>query len=113
MPFFGSNGTNLDELINPQTPEAKARAKLLLEKHKIDPVFAKKVNDEWGPLDWRVPEAHAIYWAALGLEKANENPTKVDPSGLVRLRRVIYQSMLQAFYHGRLVINPFNKTYEL
>jgi hypothetical protein len=113
MLFFGPNGTNLDELINPQTPEAQARAKLLREKYKIDPVFAKKVDDEWGPLDWRVSEAQAIYWAALGLEKAKENPTKVDPSSLIKLRRVIYQSMLQAFYHGRLVTNPFDKTYEL
>ena len=111
-PFFGPNGTNLDELINPQTPEAQARAKLLREKYKIDPVFAEKVNDEWGPLDWRVSEAQAIYWAALGLKKANENPTKVDQSNLIKLRRVIYQSMLQAFFHGRLVTNPFNKTFE-
>jgi len=112
-PFFGPNGTNLDELTNPQTPEAQTRAKLLREKYQIDPVFAEKVDDKWGPLDWRMPETHAIYWAALGLEKAKENPTKVDPSNSTKLRRVIYQSLLQAFYHGRLVINPFDKTYEL
>jgi hypothetical protein len=112
-PFFGPNGTNLDELINPQTPEAGTCAKLLREKYKIDPVFAKKVDAEWGPLDWRASETHAIYWSALGLEKANENPTKVDQANSTKLRRVIYQSLLQAFYHGRLVTNPFNKTYEL
>jgi hypothetical protein len=111
MPFFGPNGTNLDELLNPKTPEAQARIKLLREKYQIDPVFAKKVDDEWGPLDWRTSEAQAIYWAALGLKKGKENPTKVDPSLLIKLRRSIYQSMLQAFYHGRLVINPFDKTY--
>ena len=111
-PFFGPNGTNLDELITPQTPEAQARVKLLREKYKIDPVLVKKVNDEWGPLDWRVSEAHAIYWAAAGLKKAKENPTKVDQADLIKLRRVIYQSMLQAFFHGRLVANPFNKTLE-
>ena len=111
MPFFGPNGTNFDELINPQNAEAKARVKLLREKYKIDPVFAKKVDEEWGPLDWRLSEAHAIYWAALGLERAKENPTKVELLGLIKLRRVIYQSLLQAFYHGRLLINPFDKTY--
>ena len=47
MPFFGPNGTNLDELITPQTPEAQARVKLLREKYKIDPVLVKKVNDKW------------------------------------------------------------------
>ena len=113
MPFFGPNGTNFDELIHPQTPEARTRAGLLREKYKMDPVFAKQVDEEWGPLDWRVPEASAIYWAALGLEKARENPEKiVKPSDLTSLRRSIYQSMLQALYHGRLVINPFDKSYD-
>ena len=113
MQFFGPNGTNFDELIQPQTPEAKARVNLLREKYKIDPVFAKKVDEKWGPLDWRLPEAQAIYWAALGLEKAKKHPTKVMQSELITLRRSIYQSMLQSFYHGRLVINPFDKTYDL
>ena len=112
MPFFGPNGTNFDELIQPQTPEARARAGLLREKYKMDPVFAKQVDEEWGPLDWRLPEASAIYWAALGLEKAKENPAKVNQTDLIKLRRSIYQSMLQAMYHGRLVINPFDKSYD-
>ena len=87
---------------------------MLREKYKIDPVFAKKVDEEWGPLDWRLPEASAIYWAALGLEKAKENPGKVvKPADLITLRRVIYQSMLQAFQHGRLVINPFDHSFDL
>jgi len=71
------------------------------------------VAEQYGPLDWRLPEAHAIYWAALGLEKAKKNPAKVKQSELITLRRSIYQSMLQAFYHGRLVINPFDETYDL
>ena len=68
---------------------------------------------EWGPLDWRLPEAHAIYWGALGLEKAKEHPDKVKADDLITVRRNIYQSMLQAFYHGRFIANPFNHTYEL
>ena len=36
------------------------------------------MDEEWGPLDWRLPEASAIYWAALGLEQAKENPDKVN-----------------------------------
>lgn len=113
MPFFGPNGTNFDELIHPQTPEARASVGLLRDKYKMDPVFAKQVDTEWGPLDWRVPEASAIYWAAVGLEKARESPEKtVKSSDLTALRRSIYQSMLQALYHGRLVINPFDKSYD-
>ena len=76
-PFFGANGTNFENLIHPQTAGDRTNALVLREKYKIDPVFAKKVDAEYGPLDWRLPEAHAIYWAALGLEKARENPDKV------------------------------------
>jgi hypothetical protein len=114
MPFFGPSGTNFDQLIHPQTAAEKTNAVLFREKYKMDPVFVKKVNEQWGPLDWRLPEASAIYWAALGLEHAKENPGKVvKASDLIMLRRSIYQSMLQAFYHGRLIINPFDHSFDL
>jgi hypothetical protein len=108
-PFFGANGTNFSELLQPQSTNAV----LLREKYKIDPVFAEKLNAQYGPLDWRLPEAHAIYWGALGLEKAKENPDKVKADDLITVRRNIYQSMIQAFYHGRFIANPFNKSYAL
>jgi len=112
-PFFGANGTNFENLIHPQTAEDRTNALLLHEKYKIDPSFAQKVNTQWGPLDWRLPEAHAIYWASLGLEKAKENPDKVKAGDLMTLRRVIYQSLLQAFHHGRVIANPFTHGVEL
>ncbi|HEY5043918.1 MAG TPA: hypothetical protein VIK53_18245 [Verrucomicrobiae bacterium] len=112
-PFFGPDGTNFAALLHPQTAEEKTNVMVLREQYKIDPVFAEKVNEEWGPLDWRLPEAQAIYWGALGLEKAKENPGKVKADDLIQLRRLIYQSMLQAFQHGRIISDPFNHTYAL
>ena len=109
MPFFGANGTNFSELLQPQNTNAA----LLREKYKMDPAFAEKMNAQYGPLDWRLPEAHAIYWGAFGLQKAKENPDKVKADDLITLRRNIYQSMLQAFYHGRFIANPFNGSYAL
>ena len=67
---------------------------------------------EWGPLDWRTPEAQAIYWGAFGLAQAKKHPDKVNPDDLIKLRRNIYQSMLQAFHHGRIIRNPFSQSYE-
>jgi len=112
-PFFGPNGTNFAALIHPQTAEERTNALVLREKYKMDPVFAGKVNEEWGPLDWRLPEAHAIYWASVGLEKAKQNPGDVKTNDLPQLRRVIYQSMQQAFRHGRCIANPFSGDYDL
>jgi hypothetical protein len=112
-PFFGPNGTNFDTLIHPQTAEEKTNALMLREKYKIDPVFAEKVDQEWGPLDWRLPEAHAIYWGALGLDQAKKNPDKVKQDDLIRLRRIIYQSLFQAFKHGRYIASPLGGSYSL
>ena len=112
-PFFGANGTNFSELINPQTAEARTNALVLREKYKMDPAFAQKVDAQYGPLDWRLPEAQAIYWGALGLQKAKEHPDKVKSDDLITLRRIIYQSMLQAFHHGRIINDPFARTASL
>ncbi len=65
-----------------------------------------------GPLEWRLPESHAIYWAAEGLKRAEANPTRTKPDDLITLRRVIYQSMQLSFQRGRLVYNPFVKAFE-
>jgi hypothetical protein len=113
MPFFGPHGTNFSELINPTTAEARTKAQLLREKFKMDPAFVQKIDEQYGPLDWRLPEAQAIYWGAVGLQKAKEHPDKVKASDLITLRRIIYQSMLQAFHHGRIIDDPFAKTSSL
>jgi hypothetical protein len=113
MPFFGANGTNFENLIYPQNSADRTNAFLLREKYKIDPVFAQKVDAQYGPLDWRLPEAHAIYWGARGLDAAAKNPGKAKPEDLITLRRIIYQSIYQAFKHGRIISNPFNQHVEL
>src|SRR5476649_2540439 len=108
-PFFGAHGTNFSELLLPQSTNAV----LLHDKYKIDPAFAQAVDAQYGPLDWRLPEAHAIYWGARGLDAARKNPDKVKADDLTTLRRIIYQSMLQELHHGRLIANPLTQTYAL
>src|SRR5437762_1968661 len=54
---FAKAKPNLDELIHPETADARNRARLLVEKYKMDPQFMKQVNERYGPLEWRLPEA--------------------------------------------------------
>src|ERR1051325_7178900 len=74
---FGKKAPNLDELINPQTEDQKQRRRLLIEKYKMSPELMKEVDEKYGPVEWRLPEAHAIYWAVKGLQAAREHPTKI------------------------------------
>ena len=111
---LGTNYTkvNWEALIHPTTEAELQRTTLLTNKYKLDPKFMKEVDQRYGPLEWRLPEAHAIYWAALGLEKAKLNERKINPEELITLRRVIYQSMQLSFQRGRLVANQFQKKFE-
>ncbi len=69
----------------------------------------KQIDETYGPLEWRLPEAHAIYWAAQGLEMAKKNGRKINQDDLITLRRNIYQSMQLSFQRGRLIRMTVNK----
>jgi hypothetical protein len=98
---LGRGQPNWDDFINPKTPEQHERARILREKYKMDPKWMKHVDEQYGPLEWRLPEAHAIYWATKGLELTKDQPLRKDQ--LVGLRRVIFQSLQMSFMRGRLI----------
>jgi len=99
-------------LADPQDDAMRARATLLRERYKMDPQFVLELDQRYGPLDWRMPETHAIYWASVGLERARLHPERVKKEDLMTLRRVVYQSMQLAFQRGRLVPTPVEKRFE-
>jgi hypothetical protein len=93
---FGGPRPKFDELLNPTTPDARARAERLRTEYKMDPEIMREVDRLYGPLEWRLPEAHAVYWGHIGLKYSKKKD-------LITLRRVIYQSMNLAVLRGRLV----------
>ncbi len=99
--LFGHKKANFEELINPQTDEQRERSRLLKEKYKMDAVVMKEVDEKYGPLEWRLPEAHAIYWGFFGLEKVSDQPLKKDD--FITLRRLIFQGLQLAFHRGRMI----------
>ncbi len=74
------------------------RAKWLKEAYKLDPAFIHGLNQKYGKLDWRLPEAHAIYWASKGIENDARGEVSVD------CERMITQSLKDAFMSGKLLI---------
>ena len=94
--LFGGPRPDFDELLDPKTDEARKRVRIMREKYKMDPRIMKEADDLYGPMEWRLPEAHAIYWATVGLKKSRKKD-------LITLRRVIYQSMQMTVLRGRLI----------
>ncbi len=66
-------------------------------KHPLDRKTMAAVEEKFGKLDWRLPEAHAIYWAWKGLQT---NPTgfEFDAS-----RRMIQQNLVKLITNGKFV----------
>lgn len=57
------------------------------------------IDAVYGPLDWRVPQSHAIYWAYRGREVAGSE-------GGLDCSRMIYQSMAELFLWGKMKWTP-------
>ncbi|MBN2451265.1 MAG: hypothetical protein JXR77_12800 [Lentisphaeria bacterium] len=76
------------------------RRRWLTEKYRLLPDIITRLNAKYGPLDWRLPEAHAIYWATRGKEQWDE-----DEDNFKRLQcdRMVFQSLNAAFQGGRLI----------
>lgn len=66
--------------------------------YKLDSSLMQQIDREYGPLDWRLPQAHAIYWAWRGKKFATGFDT-------LQLERMIFQSMADAAMEGELFIN--------
>ena len=74
------------------------RVRQLRNVYKLDPAAMQRVDTTYGPLDWRLPDAHAIYWAAQGRPFAKDFDA-------VKLDRMVFQSLADAFKQGRLLCN--------
>jgi hypothetical protein len=80
-------------LLNPRTPEERERVKKLKEVYFMDPAFIQQLDKTYGPLDWRLPDAHAIYWAELGVRDGSEENKEI-------VRRFAESVMQQACRRG-------------
>ena len=102
--LLGPGRPDFDGLIAPKTDEQRQKAQILRDKFKLDPAFMKQVDAEYGPLEWRLPEAHAIYWA----EQGRKNARTTNP---LALRRPVYQSQLQSVFRGRILLERPDGSY--
>jgi len=74
------------------------RLRIMRDRYRLDPVLMQRVEDEVGPLDWRLHQAHAIYWAWRGRAFAEGFERKA-------IDRMIFQNMADAFRQGRFFYN--------
>ncbi len=74
------------------------RKKALVEIYKLRPEIIAEIIAEYGKLDFRLPEAHAVYWATLGIRNDRNGKVSVD------CERMITQSLRSALQAGKLLV---------
>jgi hypothetical protein len=67
--------------------------------YRLDPDAMMKLDREYGPFDWRLAPAHALYWAVSGRPYASGFEA-------VATDRMILQCMGEAVKSGRLIEDP-------
>jgi hypothetical protein len=83
---------------------AFVRRQLLTNAYRMEPERMLRYTEKYGPIDWRVPAAHSLYWAARGVELAaprQRTETKEDYDFL-NTDRVVAQSVQELFRTGEL-----------
>ena len=82
------------------------RALTLIDEYHMDPAFMLNTMERFGPIDWRHPAAHALYWSAMGTLRAEEwlnNKERVD---LVNANRNIIHNLQKLAHQGKINFRP-------
>jgi hypothetical protein len=98
--------------------EGFLRGQRLKNEWKMDPkVISEFLGDDmFGPLDFRTPQAHAIYWAYAGLKAAGKKNITIDSLAAgagqkqafeaLNTERIIYACLQDLFRRGHFVLTP-------
>lgn len=86
------------------------RRKLLVETYHMQPVVMLRYTERFGPLDWRHPATHALYWASLGVEEGLQRQNVTDFDTL-NTDRVVTHAMQELWRFGQLEYDLITNEY--
>ena len=116
---FGPRSTAMQALIDdPKYTEAwgallaHVRKRVLLDEYNMNPLAMIRFTEKFGPLDWRHPGAHAVYWSHRGVERAltryeDYNEKNFDFTNADRITMQAIQSLWRT---GDVYFNYFDFT---
>jgi hypothetical protein len=89
---------------------AHARKRVLLDEYNMDPQLMYEYTRDYGPIDWRNGQAHALYWVLKGSEQGEERVAISDEDiyKVVNNDRMKLQAMQGLARWGRISFDPFS-----
>lgn len=88
------------------------RKRVLIDEYHMEPERMIRFTLKFGPLDWRHPAAHALYWSARGVEEAGTRVTTDNRPDFdfVNTDRLVIQAVQELFRTGLLFYDIANPT---
>ncbi len=114
---MGERNRAFSELMDdPQYAEAwpallvQLRKRLLLDEYNMEPSRMIRYTQKYGPIDWRHPAAHALYWSARGVEESLSRWTEENKKDFdfINTDRVTIQSLQELYRSGDVYFNFFD-----
>lgn len=89
------------------------RKRVLVDKYHMEPDRMIRYTREYGPLDWRHPAAHAVYWSARGSEEALLRITEKNRKNydLLNTDRVTIQAIQELYRSGWILYDIANQDF--
>ena len=83
------------------------RKRVLEDEYFMEPVRMVQVTRKFGPVDWRMPAAHALYWGARGTDvgRMEVNEHNAESLDFVNAYRLVMQSVQDLWRFGDLYFN--------
>lgn len=75
------------------------RRSVLISEYHMEPSRMLRYTRDFGPLDWRHPSVHAVYWTTRGVE---EGETRIETTGFTTLNtdRITLHAIQELFRFG-------------
>lgn len=86
---------------------AHLRRREIIDTEFMNPTVMIRYTRKYGPLDWRLPAAHSLYWAAIGVERGLERVTDANRKDydFLNTDRLVLQSIQELWRYGDLYFN--------
>lgn len=83
---------------------AHLRKRALIDTYNMEPLRMVRVTEQFGPLDWRLPATHGLYWAHRGVQVGymEVDERNSDAFDFVNANRIVVQSVQELWRFGDL-----------
>lgn len=101
-----------DEELMPAWPVllTHLRKRMIIDEYHMEPARMLRYTRDYGPLDWRHPSTHALYWALRGVELSLERRNTADMD-LTNTDRITLQAVQELARWGDLEFDPLTEAY--